>query len=85
MKTGEETGRNAQTLLLVNGNQELAGKIHALIYPARILTQRSFDNADGFYKFAPVDCAQGAQTMNAVRNGNLIGRLLLKSPSCRIN
>ena len=30
MKTGEETGRNAQTLLLENGNQELAGKIDAL-------------------------------------------------------
>jgi len=30
MQTGEETGRNAQTLLLENGNQELAGKIDAL-------------------------------------------------------
>ena len=30
MKTGEETGRNAQTLLLENGNRELAEKFDAL-------------------------------------------------------
>ncbi len=53
------------------------GELHPPVHPARIVAQDPLDHAHGLDELAPVHRTQGAQTADAVADGDLIGGLLL--------